>query len=136
MREVVRFGPTPATVRRYLSGALPGVAVHAGAVPNPRPGQLVMLESAGGGDLSVAHDNQLLIVDSWGASNGQAYDLAQDVRAYLSALSNYRSPTGQLIYAASPSGGVVWMPDPDSDSPRYRQIFRFVTRGRAIPAKP
>lgn len=136
MGEVIRFGNTPANVRAYLLGVLGGVAVHAGSIPNPRPAKFVMLEPAGGDDLSVVHDGQTVIVDSWGATSREAYDLAQDVRAYLKAMRNYQSADGQLIYSANSLGGVVWMPDPDAKMPRFRQNFRFVTRGRAIPKQP
>lgn len=136
MGEVIRFGNTPATVRAYLLGALDAVEVHAGSVPNSRPAKFVMLEPAGGDDLSVIHDGQIVIVDSWGATSREAYDLAQDVRAYLKVMRNYQSADGQLIYSANSLGGVVWMPDPDAKKPRFRQNFRFVTRGRAIPNQP
>lgn len=136
MGEAIRFGNTPATVRAYLLGALDAVEVCAGSIPNPRPAKFVMLEPAGGDDLSVIHDGQIVIVDSWGATSREAYDLAQDVRAYLKAMRNYQSADGQLIYSANSLGGVVWMPDPDAKAPRFRQNFRFVTRGRAIPNQP
>lgn len=136
MGEVIRFGNTPSSVREYLLGVLGGVAVHAGDIPNPRPTKFVKLEPAGGDDLSVVHDGQNMVVDSWGATSREAFDLAQDVRAYLSAMRNHQSTNGQLIYSANGLGGVVWMPDPDAKAPRYRQNFRFVTRGRAIPKQP
>lgn len=128
--EAILYGNSPAAVRQYIQDTV-GVGVVVANEPNPRPDRFVMLSPSGGSDLSVTHDQQLMIVDSWGSTIAEAHDLAQLVRAHLHAIRN--TQVGDvLIYVASPIGGVVWMPDPDSDTSRFRQNFQFVTRGRAI----
>lgn len=129
--EVIRYGNSPAAIRALLLDPL-GVPVHVVSVPNPRPVSFVLLEPSGGGDRSVIHGDQLLIVDSWASSPGEAWELAQDVQARLKAIRNTRAPNGVLVYSARPAGGIVWMPDPDADVPRFRQNFMIVTRGQTI----
>ncbi|ALG28083.1 hypothetical protein AOZ07_03085 [Glutamicibacter halophytocola] len=77
------------------------------------------------------HGWRSVIVDSWGASEAEAFDLALDVEAHLKALRNERLKS-VLIYKARPSGGIVWMPDPDAKVPRFRQNYEILTRSEAI----
>lgn len=128
--EVILFGNVTAAVKKHLDGVLGGTKAYAN-VPNPRPDQFVLLTASGGSDLSIVHDRALLMVDSWGKSAGTASDLAQLARAHLKAIRNQRIGD-VLIYSAQPIGGLVYIPDPDSNVPRFRQNFQFTTRGHAI----
>lgn len=128
--EVIRFGNHPSAVKAFLDSAL-SVRVAVAGVPNPRPDKFVHLEPSGGADRSIVHGWRSLIVDSWAATQNDAFDLALDVEAHLKALRNERLK-GVLIYRARPSGGIVWMPDPDAKVPRFRQNFEILTRGEAI----
>lgn len=128
--EVVRFGNHLSAVQAFLAAVL-AVRVVVARVPNPRPPKFVLLEPSGGSDRSVVHGWRSMIVDSWGGSESEAFDLALDVEARLKALRNERLK-GVLIYKARPSGGIVWMPDPDAKVPRFRQNFEILTRGEAV----
>lgn len=128
--EVVRFGNHLSAVQAFFAAVL-AVRVAVARVPNPRPQKFVLLEPSGGSDRSVVHGWRSMIVDSWGGSESEAFDLALDVEAQLKALRNERLK-GVLIYKARPSGGIVWMPDPDAKVPRFRQNFEILTRGEAV----
>lgn len=113
---------------KALIEATVGVPVHV-QVPKTRPSKFVMVELAGGSDASPVHERAALIVDSWGPSVAEAQDLAQLVRSHLRAIRN-DVLGGVLVYQARPAGGVVWMPDLDSNTPRFRQNWTLSVRGK------
>lgn len=129
-RQAVVYGNLTAALIVYLLPVLNGTTTYA-AVPKERPKRFVQLTPSGGSDISVVHDRALMMVDSWGPSILEAQELAQLVRAHLGAILNDRV-NGVLIYRARPIGGIVYVPDPESDTPRYRQNWEFVTRGEPI----
>ena len=129
-KQVVLYGNLTAAVIAYLRPVLGGVLAYP-SIPNPRPSRFVQLTPSGGNDLSVVHDRALMMVDSWGSTLVEAQDLAQLVRAHLTAIRGDQV-RDVLIHSAKPIGGVVFVPDPESDTPRYRQNFQFVTRGNVL----
>lgn len=130
MAEVLRYGNHLSAIQNTINTAL-GVRVAVISVPKPRPEKFVLIEPSGGNDESIVHGWRSVIVDSWGASESEAFDLALNVEAHLKALRNERLK-GALIYKARPSGGIVWMPDPDAKVPRFRQNYEILTRSEAI----
>lgn len=128
--EVLRYGNHLSALQDALSAPL-AVRVVVIRVPTPRPKKFVLLEPSGGNDESVAHGWRSVIVDSWGESEADAFELALDVEAHLKALRNERLK-GVLIYKARPMGGIVWMPDPDAKVPRFRQNYEILTRSEAV----
>ena len=128
--EILRYGNHLSAIQEALKTAL-GVPVAVIRVPNPRPTTFVLLEPSGGSDNSIVHGGRSVIVDSWGVSESEAFDLALDVEAHLKALQNERLK-GVLIYKARPLGGIVWMPDPDAKVPRFRQNYEILTRSEAV----
>nr|DAS55797.1 MAG TPA: hypothetical protein [Caudoviricetes sp.] len=72
-----------------------------------------------------------MILDVWAARESEAYALAEKASAYLRATKNNVSDE-VLIYSVSPLGGIVWMPDPDADVPRFRQNWQAICRGTVI----
>lgn len=128
--EAILYGNLGAALKVWLDGRLGGLEAFA-SVPAKPAASFVTLAYSGGSDLSVTHAQALVTVDSYGGTAESAEGLAQRVRAHLTALSN-DTVRGVLIYKCEPSGGIVWLPDPDKSAPRFRQIFRFVVRGEAI----
>lgn len=130
MAEILRYGNHLSALQDAIKTAL-AVRVAVIRVPDPRPAKFVLLEPSGGNDESIVHGWRSVVVDSWGASESEAFDLALGVEAHLKALRNERLK-GVLIYKARPSGGIVWMPDPDAKVPRFRQNYEILTRSEAI----
>lgn len=128
--EVIKDGDYLGATRAFLIDRITQ-PVHVIDVPNPRPPAFVVIEPAGGNEMSITHGWKSIIVDCWGKTKGEAFELARDTGAYLKSIRNDRL-NDVLLYKANRSGDIVWMPDPDAKVPRYRQIFQILTRGEAI----
>lgn len=127
--EVIVYGNPYGAIRTYLM-AKTGADAFVANLPPDRPSRFIVIDPAGGDELSVTHAQRLVMVDTWGATVAEAQRLAELTRAHLKALRNKRV-NGVLIYSAAPSGGLVWMPDPDAQVPRFRQNFILTIRGEA-----
>lgn len=128
--EVIQYGDVYSRIRSILTTHL-NVPVHVARIPNPRPDQFIVITPSGGDEKSVTHASRSMILDVWAARESEAYALAEKAGAYLRATKNNVSDE-VLIYSVSPLGGIVWMPDPDADVPRFRQNWQVVCRGTVV----
>ena len=128
--EVIQYGDIYASLRSLLTTHL-NVPVRVARIPNPRPDKFIVLTPSGGDDLSVTHASRSMILDVWAERESEAYALAEKASAYLRATKNNVSDE-VLIYSVSPLGGIVWMPDPDADVPRFRQNWQVICRGTVV----
>lgn len=126
MAETIVFPDAVALVRQALTTA--GVANVVHQIPRDRPAQFVTVVRTGGApahDLVV--DPAQVTVDSWAATGPAAMALAQQVRAYLHALTG-TSVAGTAVYGVRELAGPAELPDPDSEAPRVRQSFQIGLR--------
>nr|DAN36789.1 MAG TPA: hypothetical protein [Caudoviricetes sp.] len=72
-----------------------------------------------------------MILDVWAKQEREACAVAEKASAYLRATKNNVSEE-VLIYSLHPLGGIVWMPDPDADVPRFRQNWQVICRGTVV----
>lgn len=101
--------------------------VHVGSqVPTTRPTSFVRVTRVGGVRRSLVADEATLTVESWASTEQAAHDLNQLCRAYL-----YAMPGDGFVYRITEIGGPAFLPDPDSDQPRFSFTAAVVTRGDA-----
>ncbi|NGO68231.1 hypothetical protein [Streptomyces boncukensis] len=132
MRRPVVFPDAAVLVGSYLRSGLAdiGQPVHVGTrVPNPRPPQFVRIERIGGMQRDLVTDRPRLDVHCWGASEEDAHDLMQLVRALLADIRGWR---GATAYDVAEAGGPNLLPDKETSSPRYALAVEISLRGRAL----
>lgn len=123
-----------AVVRAYLAEALAARGESARVVtrvPSPRPTRFVRLERVGGTRADRITDRPRIDVQCWGASDEDAHDLQQLVRALLFAMPGWR---GAVAYDVVEVGGPNTLPDPASGQPREVFAVEVSLRGRALDA--
>lgn len=103
----------------------------AAVVPNPRPGRLVLARRIGGVRRNVAVDDVLVGFEVWSPTREEAHDVAQCVRAYVSAMAG-SDVNGVLVGPVVETGGVADLPDPDSTAPRFVWTAQLSARGRVL----
>lgn len=119
---------------RYLTAELAKLGDSAavrGEVPSTRPKRFVVVESAGGNQLTPVTFAVRLLVSSWESST----PLAERLAARVDALA--RAAPGTTIQGvqcrAYESAGLPYdMPDPDAKVPRFRQNIVLHFRGRLL----
>lgn len=123
---VVVFPDATDVVRTLLDTALtPPVRSK---VPNPRPAEFVTVRRTGGVRRDLVADNAQVTVESWGATEEDAHDLAQLARAHIGAAPG-SVVNGVSIYRVTEQAAPGILPDPLSDQPRYTQTFIIALRG-------
>lgn len=100
-------------------------------VPNPRLAEMVVVRRTGGVRLNLVADDAVLTVEAWAASDEAAHDLAQEARGYLHAMRG-EVIEGVTVYRIADVGGPAFLPDPDSDVPRYTFSVSAAMRGSAL----
>lgn len=128
--EVIQYGDVYSRIRNILTTHL-NAPVYVARVPNPRPDKFIVITPSGGDDKSVTHASRSMILDVWAEREREAYALAEKASAWLRATKNNVSEE-VLIYSLHPLGGIVWMPDPDADVPRFRQNWQVICRGTVV----
>ncbi len=93
------------------------------AMPSGAPNPVILINQVGGNpnardDLPLATTR--LSFDVYGRTRAQASQIAHALIAELDALARYGSFSdgGMTLYHAQVAGS-RWLPDPDSDTPRY-----------------
>lgn len=127
---VVVFPDATDVVCRILNAVLP-VPVRSKA-PNPRPASFVTVQRTGGPRKNLVTDNAQITVESWGATEEAAHDLAQLARAHIGGACG-SVVNGVAVYQVTEQAGPGVLPDDLSDQPRYTQTFNIALRG-ASPA--
>lgn len=125
--ETVLQPDTVAAVIAELRTELTGTKVGK-KVPNPRPSRFVTVRRTGGPQASRVSDLPQITIDSWGADDGDAFDLAAQVRQVVGAMADGSNRSGVIVYRVDEFAGPVDLPDPDSDQPRYRYTVSVHSR--------
>ncbi|MFT9821152.1 hypothetical protein [Lysinibacillus sp. NPDC056185] len=97
-------------------------------VPNPRPPAFVTVQRHGGIRATRVSDSPQVGVECWGASDADAHDLAQLVRALLGSLPGQQLD-GLPVYRVQEWSGPANLPDPASEQPRYVFELQIHIRG-------
>jgi hypothetical protein len=101
--------------------------VHVGSmVPTTRPTTFVRVMRVGGVRRNLVTDEATITVEAWAATEQAAHDLSQLCRAHL-----YAMPGGGSVYRVTEIGGPAFLPDPDSDLPRFSFTAAVATVGAA-----
>ncbi|CAM5362512.1 hypothetical protein GCM10010329_85140 [Streptomyces spiroverticillatus] len=122
-----------AVVTGYLRDALAAVGERVpvvSRVPSTRPARFVRVRRVGGTRQTVVSDRPRLDVHAWAATEGEASDLAELVRAVLSQMPGQRG--GVTVYRVTEVGGPMWLPDDKTGSPRYAFAVEIHMRGRVL----
>lgn len=108
---------------------LAGEGVHvAGRVPNPLPAvPLVVLRRSGGSETSIVIDRPRIDAQVWHDDEPAAAALATQVRTWLLGAPG-RVPR---VRAATTFAGLIPIPDPESNRPRYLLTVELAVRGEA-----
>jgi hypothetical protein len=124
---VIRFPDAVELVCNYLRTALSGPPVGS-RVPDPMPPSFVRVERIGGlrGRLL---DRPRIDVEAWAETEGDAWALCEDARAYAMAMSGKRGET--TVSNVSEVSGPMWLPDASTGRPKYAFAVEFTTRGTA-----
>lgn len=102
-----------------------------GQVPSSRPARFVVVETAGGAQLTPVTYAVRLLVSSWESTTPKAERLAARVNALAQAAS--RQVVGGVQCRAFESAGLPYdMPDPDAKVPRFRQNIVLHFRGQLL----
>ncbi len=134
-RPVVLMPDAVAVVTGYLRQALAGVGRPVPVVsriPATRPAEFVRVERVGGTRATVVSDRPRLDIHCWAASESGAHDLAALVRALLESIPGVRDEV--TVYRITEVGGLMWLPDDQTSSPRYALAVEIHMRGRVLPA--
>lgn len=134
MAEVIAFPDVEGLFQSYLTTELgargDSASVHT-AIPNPRPDRFVIVPRLGGQRRNVVVDDATIGVECWAATNGQAHDLAQLVRALIHAAQG-TTVGGVQVYRVQEFAGPARLPDPESHQARYVLTVSVSVRGTAI----
>lgn len=99
-------------------------------VPDPRPDTFVTVQRAGGGMANLITDAPVLIIQAWAQSKEDAYDLCKLIRAHVNALA--RNGLVDWANRVDEAAGPGYLPDPDSETPRYQLTIQILVRGEQI----
>lgn len=101
------------------------------AVPANRPARFVTVERTGGPRRNLVVDGAQITIDAWGRDRAEAHDLAQAARAIVNALEGTTTVDELTVYGVDEFSGPAFLPDPDTDQPRFRWTTSVNTRGAA-----
>lgn len=129
MKPLVQFRDALAVVIPEIAADV-DVAVSS-VVPKPRPESFVVLTRTGGPAATPVSDGAQITADSWAATQPEAAELAQEVRASFYRIDGAKVD-GVQIYRVDEVSGPTSTPDAATGSPRYRQTFTVHIRGFAL----
>jgi hypothetical protein len=86
-------------------------------LPEPR-GTFVLIRRVGGTWIWPHVDDVTLTVEVWAPTHALAHDLIQDVRARIHSLQGGIA-AGVPFYRIEEFAAPAWLPDPESEEPRY-----------------
>jgi hypothetical protein len=127
--DPIAFPDAERLVIDYLT-PLVGVPVSL-TVPNPRPAAFVTVQRVGGARLNLVADDPTLAIEAWAASPTAAKAVLGVARAHLLAMGR-QAVDGVPVYRVAELGGPAYLPDPDSDQPRYTLTVQVALRGVAM----
>ena len=131
MPEVILFPDAALVLTSYLSAELTDrsdTAVVRTRVPDVRPDRLVRVERTGGIRTNLVTDSAIVTFECWAASEADAAELGQLVRALIFAVEG-TTQTGAAIYNVTEVGGLAHLPDPTTEHQRYIFTAQIGLRG-------
>jgi hypothetical protein len=96
-------------------------------VPSPAPTSYVRVSRTGGVS-TLSHDGPTVLFECFGQSTVAAATLVRIVRAHVLAAAR-QSVT---FIRVSDGGGPAYLPDPDTNQPKYQFLVQCTTRGTAL----
>lgn len=133
--EVITFPDAVEHALTYLRGSLTtagDTATVDNRVPNPRPVRLVKVNRTGGYRLDLVRERVNLTVECWAPRSEQAHDLAQLCRGLLWVMPDRYTGCTTYLPPDPEVGGIVELPDPDTESPRFTFTLQLDFRGAAL----
>ncbi|SNY84037.1 hypothetical protein SAMN04244553_3590 [Nocardia amikacinitolerans] len=100
------------------------------AVPSTRPKRFVRLVRVGGSTSNLVTDRPRIVAECWDSIGAGAADLARIVRALIRATApGYIGPVwvNKVIDL-----GIAFIPDPDTNTPRYLVSAELHVRGEEL----
>ena len=123
---MVLFPDATFVVVSHLTDALT-VPVYS-QVPSSRPASFVVVRRVGGVRRNEVTDEPMLTIECWAMKPEQAADLAATARAHVDAMAG-ETIEGTAVYRVTDIAGPAFLPDPDSDMPRYSFTVSAAMRG-------
>lgn len=130
MTELIAFEDAEALTIQHLASVVTDAHVSSD-VPSPIPALLVTVERAGGSRQDLVTDAPLLIIQAWASTKPDAYDLIKVVRAHVHAMRGAYI-NGVQVYRVTEAAGPAFLPDPDTNSPRYQITVQLRLRGNPL----
>lgn len=131
--EVVVFPDIQELLCDYLRGQLTEYGytdIHVSTkVPTVRPDEFVRVMVVGGERRSVKIDAPRVVVESWGATEQSAADLAKVVRGLIFALDRH---DGVQVYNVRETQRPINLPDPKTSHERFTGTYIVPIEGHAI----
>lgn len=127
--ELITFPDAEATILAGIALVLSDVDV-VDTVPTSRTldDTFLLCRRVGGPSRSVVVDDASVTLEGWAPSREQAHDLLQNARAALHALVG-TTVDGVPVYRVQEFAGPAYLPDPDSNHPRYTLTASVSLRG-------
>ena len=97
-------------------------------VPTVRPATFVVVRRVGGVRRNEVTDEPMVTVECWASKDADAADLAALARAYVDGMAG-ETIEGTAVYRVTDIAGPAYLPDPESDMPRYTFTFQAAMRG-------
>lgn len=127
---LIAFEDAEEVAVKHLMAVLTGVHVSTD-VPSPRPAQLVTVLRAGGTRRSLIADSPILIFQAWASNKPDAFDLVKLARAHVHAMPG-SFVNDVWVYRVDEVAGPGYMPDPDTNTPRYQFTVQMHLRGTQL----
>lgn len=130
MTELITFPDVELLMVQHLDAVLNDAYVCTD-VPDPRPAVIVTIQRVGGIRRNLVTDTALMSIQAWAPNKAGSYDLLKLVRAHIHAMPGNQI-SGSWIYKVVEVGGPIFLPDPESEAPRYQFTVQVWTRGTKI----
>lgn len=106
--------------------SIAGIAVK--TVPSPMTLPLVRVSRVGGDARDIAYDSPLLLFECWAKDMKTAIEFASAVRGLVYAWARLSDD----VTAVRGAGDLSFLPDPDTNKPRYQFAVQAVMKMSAI----
>jgi hypothetical protein len=131
MVEVIKFADDEAFTVSFLRTEFAARGIIAGVgtqFPKTTPSSFVRVSRSGGSARDLVTDSATQLIECFGPDTVAASDLARVARALMLA-------SGRLsdkVTRAVDGGGIAFLPDPDTNKPRYQFVVQLDIRGNTI----
>lgn len=128
--EVIVFPDIEGVIITHLQSVLESTHVST-KVPVPRPTRMVKVTRVGGNKIRLNAESAMVTFQCWEADSVKASELARLARAYIHALDG-ETVNGVWIYRVIDVGGPAFVPDPETDTPRYQFTVSLDLKGETL----